>query len=313
MATTVDIVSSSYSGEFAGKYVSAALLSGNTISNGLIEVKPNVKFKEVLKRVEIDGIVADATCDFNDTSTVTLTERILQPKELQVNLELCKTPFQSDWEAVSMGYSAHDNLPKTFSDYFIGQMSAKVAAKTEVDIWSGTASAGSFDGFATLLAADAGHTGANKIVGEAVDASNVVTNLGTVVDAIPEQLLQNENLYIYVANNIYRAYKRALGGFAAGGQGANGYMGQGNNQNIDVQMFDGIKVVPVNGLASNKIIATVKDNLYFGTGLLSDFNECKVIDTAAILGDKNVRFVMRYTAGVQYSVVEDIVTFGLEL
>ena len=313
MATTVDIVSSSYSGEFAGKYVSAALLSGNTISNGLIEVKPNVKFKEVLKRVEIDGIVADATCDFNDTSTVTLTERILQPKELQVNLELCKTPFQSDWEAVSMGYSAHDNLPKTFSDYFIGQMSAKVAAKTEVDIWSGTASAGSFDGFATLLAADAGHTGAKKIVGEAVDASNVVTNLGTVVDAIPEQLLQNENLYIYVANNIYRAYKRALGGFAAGGQGANGYMAQGNNQNIDVQMFDGIKVVPVNGLASNKIIATVKDNLYFGTGLLSDFNECKVIDTAAILGDKNVRFVMRYTAGVQYSVVEDIVTFGLEL
>ena len=313
MATTVDIVSSSYSGEFAGKYVSAALLSGNTISNGLIEVKPNVKFKEVLKRVEIDGIVADATCDFNDTSTVTLTERILQPKELQVNLELCKTPFQSDWEAVSMGYSAHDNLPKTFSDYFIGQMSAKVAAKTEVDIWSGTASAGSFDGFATLLAADAGHTGAKKIVGEAVDASNVVTNLGTVVDAIPEQLLQNENLFIYVANNIYRAYKRALGGFAAGGQGANGYMAQGNNQNIDVQMFDGIKVVPVNGLASNKIIATVKDNLYFGTGLLSDFNECKVIDTAAILGDKNVRFVMRYTAGVQYSVVEDIVTFGLEL
>ena len=313
MATTVDIVSSSYSGEFAGKYVSAALLSGNTISNGLIEVKPNVKFKEVLKRVEIDGIVADATCDFNDTSTVTLTERILQPKELQVNLELCKTPFQSDWEAVSMGYSAHDNLPKTFSDYFIGQMSAKVAAKTEVDIWSGTASAGSFDGFATLLAADAGHTGAKKLVGEAVDASNVVTNLGTVVDAIPEQLLQNENLYIYVANNIYRAYKRALGGFAAGGQGANGYMAQGNNQNIDVQMFDGIKVVPVNGLASNKIIATVKDNLYFGTGLLSDFNECKVIDTAAILGDKNVRFVMRYTAGVQYSVVEDIVTFGLEL
>ena len=312
MATTVDIVSSSYSGEFAGKYVSAALLSGNTISNGLIEVKPNVKFKEVLKRVEIDGIVADATCDFNDTSTVTLTERILQPKELQVNLELCKTPFQSDWEAVSMGYSAHDNLPKTFSDYFIGQMSAKVAAKTEVDIWSGTASAGSFDGFATLLAADAGHTGAKKIVGEAVDASNVVTNLGTVVDAIPEQLLQNENLYIYVANNVYRAYKRALGGFAANGQGANGYMAQGNNQNIDVQMFDGIKVVPVN-LPSNKIIATVKDNLYFGTGLLSDFNECKVIDTAAILGDKNVRFVMRYTAGVQYSVVEDIVTFGLEL
>jgi hypothetical protein len=114
MATTTSITST-YAGEFAGKYVSAALLSGNTIANGLIEVKPNVKYKEVLKRLSLDGITANATCDFSDTSTVTLTERIIEPKQLQVNLELCKTPFESDWEAVSMGYSSHDNLPKTFS------------------------------------------------------------------------------------------------------------------------------------------------------------------------------------------------------
>ena len=141
MATTVSITSS-YSGSFAGSYVSSALLSGNTIANGLIEVKPNVKFKEVLKRVELDGIVANSTCDFADTSTVTLTERILEPKQLQVNLELCKTPFMSDWEAISMGYSSlNQNLPKTFSDYFIGLMAEKVAQKTEQDIWSGTAGA----------------------------------------------------------------------------------------------------------------------------------------------------------------------------
>ena len=45
-------ITTTYAGEFAGKYVSAALLSGNTIANNLIEVKPNVKFKEVLKRVD---------------------------------------------------------------------------------------------------------------------------------------------------------------------------------------------------------------------------------------------------------------------
>jgi hypothetical protein len=312
MATTTNITSS-FSGEFAGKYVSAMLLSGNTISNGLIEVKPNIKFKEVLKRLEIDGIVADASCDFADTSTLTLTERIIQPKELQVNLELCKTPFASDWEAASMGFSAHDNLPKTFSDYFIGQLSAKISAKTEVDIWSGTAGTGSFDGITTLLAADAAHTGAKKITGEAITAANVVTELGSVIDAIPEQLLQDEGLFVYVANNVYRAFKRSLGGFQANGQGANGVNGLGNNQDIDVQMFDGIKIVPVNGLSSNKMIASVKDNLYFGTGLLSDYNEVKVIDMADIDGSKNVRFIARYTAAVQYAVVEDIVSYGLGL
>ena len=312
MATTTSITTT-YAGEFAGKYVSAMLLSGNTIANGLIEVKPNIKFKEVLKRLEIDSIVANASCDFADTSTVTLTERIIEPKSLQVNLELCKTPFRSDWEAVSMGFSAHDNLPKTFSDYFIGQLSAKIAAKTELDIWGGTAGAGSFDGYQTLLLADAGHTGSKKIAGAAVTAANVIDKIGSVIDAIPEQLLQDEGLHVYVANNVYRAYKRSLGGFGTSGLGANGVNGQGNNQDINVTLFDGIKVVAVNGLPSNRMIATVKSNLFFGTGLLSDQNEVKVLDMADLDGSQNVRFIARYTAAVQYAVVDDIVSYGLAL
>jgi len=310
MATTTSITTT-YAGEFAGKYVSAALLSGNTIANGLIEVKPNVKFKEVLKRVALDGITANASCDFSDTSTVTLTEKIIEPKQLQVNLELCKTPFESDWEAVSMGYSSHDNLPATFSDFFIGHIAAKVAEKTEQDIWSGTAGAGAFDGFATLLAADADLPAGQEVAGTTVTAANVVAELGKVVDAIPSALYGNEDLHIYVSQNVWRAYKRSLGGFQANGVGANGFMAQGNNQDIDIQYFDGVKVVVANGLADDTMIATLKSNLYFGTGLLSDHNEVKVLDMADIDGSKNVRFIMRYSAGVQYAVVEDIVTYGI--
>ena len=312
MATTTSITST-YAGEFAGKYVSAALLSGNTIANGLIEVKPNVKFKEVLKVVSIDGITANATCDFSDTSTVTLTERVIEPKQLQVNLELCVNNFRSDWEAESMGFSSHDNLPKTFSDYFIGRISQKVAQKTEQDIWSGTDGAGSFDGFVTLLAADAGHTGAKKITGEAVTAANVIAELGKVVDAIPSSLYGNDELFMYVSQNIFRAYKRALGGFQAGGLGAAGVNALGNNQDIDIQYFDGVKVVACNGLADNKAIATLKSNMFFGCSLLSDFNECKVLDMSDLDGSSNVRFIMKYAAAVQYSIVGDIVSYGLGL
>lgn len=310
MATTTSITTT-YAGEFAGKYVSSALLSGNTIANGLIEVKPNIKHKEVLKRLELGSLTADATCDFTDTSTVTLTERIIEPKELQVNLELCKTPFESDWEAVSMGYSAHDNLPKTFQDYFIGQIALKVAEKTEQDIWGGTEGAGAFDGFETLLAADANLPAAQEVAGTTVTSANVLAELGKIADALPNSIYGKENLFIYVSQNIFRAYKRALGGFQASGQGANGYMAQGNNQDIDVQWFDGIKVVACNGLSDNTAIATVKENLYFGTGLMSDHQEIKILDMADLNGSKNVRFIMRYTAGVQYSIVEDIVTYGI--
>ncbi len=310
MATTTSITTT-YAGESAGKYISAALLSGNTIANGGLTIRPNVKFKEVVKRLELDGITKNGTCDFNDTSTLTLTERILEPKELQVNLELCKKDFRSDWDAISMGYSAFDNLPSSFQDYLISYVAAKVAQKNEQNIWAGADGEGSFDGFSTLLAADAALPAAQAITGTTVTAANVVDELGSIVDAIPSALYGRDDLFIYVSQNIFRAYKRALGGFQANGQGAAGVGSQGNNQDINILYFDGVKIFMANGLAANTAVATTKDNLQFGTGLLSDHQEVKVLDMADLDGSQNVRIIMRFTAGVQYGVVEDIVTYGI--
>ena len=312
MATTTSITTT-YAGEFAGKYISAALLSASTIENGGIEVKPNVKYKEVIKKLATDAIVKNATCDFDATSTVTLTERILQPEEFQVNLQLCKSDFKSDFEAISMGYSAFDSLPPSFADYILSHVAAKVAEKTEQNIWRGvTANAGEFNGFATLLAADAALPAAQEIAGTTVDAGDVIAELGKIVDAIPAALYGKEDLHIYVSQNIAKAYVRALGGFGASGLGANGTNAMGtqwwNNGSLT---FDGIKIFVANGLAANTAIAAEKSNLYFGTGLLNDLNTVKLIDMADLDGSENVRVVARFTAGVQYGNVQDIVTYGI--
>ena len=307
MATTTSITTS-YAGESAGKYISAALLTGNTIANGGLTIRPNVKFKEVVKRLELDGIVKSGTCDFADTSTLTLTERILEPSELQVNLELCKKDFRSDWDAIQMGYSAFDNLPSSFQEYLISYVAGKVAQKNEINLWEGAAGDGSYDGLATLLETD---TDAIAVTGTTVNAGNVVVELGKVVDAIPSALYGRDDLHIYVAQNVFRAYKRSLGGFAASGVGANGFMAQGNNQDINILYFDGVKIFMANGLANDKMVATTKDNLWFGTGLLSDSQEVKVLDMADLDGSQNVRVIMRFTAGVQYGVSEDIVSYGI--
>jgi len=312
MATTTSITTS-YAGEFASKYISAALLSASTIENGGIEVMPNVKYKSVIQKIATDAIVKDATCDFSATSTVTLSERIITPEEFQVNLQLCKKDFHATWEAISMGYSAFDSLPASFADFLISHVAAKVAEKTEQNIWKGvTANAGEFNGFATLLAADAALPTANEVTGTTVTASNVVAELGKIVDAIPAALYGKEDLYLYVSQNIARAYVRALGGFGASGLGANGTNAQGtqwfNNGSLS---FDGVKIFVANGLAANTAIAAEKSNLFFGTGLLSDQNEVQVIDMAPVDGSQNVRVVMRFTAAVQYGIVEDIVTYGI--
>ena len=307
MATTTSITTT-YAGEFSKKYISAALLSASTIENGGIEVMPNVKYKSVIQRLATDAIVKNATCAFDATSTVTLTERIITPEEFQVNLELCKKDFASTWQSIEMGMSAFETLPKSFADYLIGHVAAKVAENNEVSIWRGVnATAGQFAGFVTLATADAAVI---DVTGTTVTASNVIAELGKVVDAIPAALYGKEDLYIYVSQNVARAYVRALGGFGASGLGANGTNSQGtqwfNNGSLS---FDGVKIFVANGLASNFMMAAQKSNLFFGTGLLSDHNEVKLIDMADIDGSQNVRVVMRFTAGVQYGVGSEIVLY----
>jgi len=312
MATTTSITSS-YVGTFASKYVSAALLSANTINNGYVTVLPNVKYKTTLPKIATDAILKDASCDFTATSTVTLTERILTVEDFQVNLQLCKKDFHSTFLGEQQGASAHDSLPTSFADYLVAHVAAKVAAKVETNIWSGaTANSGEFDGFEVLLAADANLPSANEVSGTTVTASNVITELGKIVDAIPTAVYGKEGVAIYAAKNIVKAYIRALGGFGSSGLGANGVNQQGtqwyNNGSLS---FDGIPVYMVEGMSSNKAICTYKDNLFFGCSLLSDENEVKVIDMAEYDGSMNVRVVMRMAMGIQYGVVEDIVTYGI--
>ena len=312
MATSTTI-STTYAGEFAGQYIAAALLEGSTIANGGITVKPNVKLKEVIKKVSVDDIVKNGTCDFDSTSALSLTERILTPKELQVNLQLCKKEFVQDWEAIQMGYSAYSDLPPSFSDFLIGHVAAKVAQRTENSIWTGlNATNGQFDGLTSLLAADALLPSANEVTGTTITALNVIDELGKIVDAIPSTIYGKEDLYIYVSQNIARAYVRALGGFGAAGLGANGVNAQGTQWwNNGALSFDGVKLFVANGLADNTAVAVEKSNIFFGTGLLSDHNLVKVLDMADLDGSQNVRVIMRFTAGVQYGVVEDIVTYGI--
>jgi len=306
MATSI---TTTYAGEFAGKYISAALLSADTIEGGGITVKPNVKYKEVMKTLSTNALVKDAACDFADQSTVTLAERVLQPEEFQVNLELCKKDFHNDWEAVQMGYSAFDSLPPSFADFLIGHIAAKVAQKTEENIWQGvTANAGEFDGFETLLEADATVI---DVTGTTVTAANVITEMGKVVDAIPTAVYGKEDLYIYVASNVARAYIRALGGFGASGLGANGVNNEGTTWfNGGDLAFDGVKLFVCSGLSDNTMVAAQKSNLFFGTGLLADHNEVKLIDMADLDGSQNVRVVMRFTAAVQYGIGADIVLYN---
>ena len=299
-----------YAGQFAGKYIAAALLSAPTLENGGVTILPNVAYKQVIQKFATGDIVANASCDFTASGTVTLTERVLTTEEFQVNIQLCKADLQQTWQVAEMGYSSFSKLPKSFEDFVIAHVSAKVAAKLETTIWNGTnATAGEFAGFRTLMLADADVV---DVVAVAVTSSNVVAEIGRVVDAIPASLYGNEGLRLYLSQAIVKSYVRALGGFSVAATSNNGTNNQGTQWYTNGSLsFDGIPIFMANGMKSTDMIATTVDNLYFGCGLLNDKSLVKLIDLADIDGSQNLRVVMRYNGAVQHGIGSDVVLYGV--
>jgi hypothetical protein len=196
-------------------------------------------------------------------------------------------------------------------DYFIGYNAAKVSEWIESKIWTGaTASAGEFNGFQTILAADTTVIDVTAVTG-GITSANVITEMGRVLDAAPNAVYGKDDLYLYVPTNVFKAYVRALGGFGASGLGANGVDNKGTTWFAGQDLFfDGVRLFHAPGMGSNKMVLAQKSNLYFGCGLLNDTNEVKVLDMGDLDGSKNVRFVMRFTAGVQVGFGADVVLYA---
>ena len=308
------ISNSTYSGEAAAQYIAAALLSAKTLDNKYVTIMPNVKYKEVIQKLAVDGIVQDASCDFVTSGSVTISERVITPKELQVNLQLCKQNFVQSWEALQLGFSAFDEIPKSFNDYLISYVGGVVAQATEQSIWTGSASAnGQFGGFLPALSASVAAgtgviaaTSGSTIISGSITSANVLDKLNSVVNSIPNTVYGKEDLLLYVPTNVAKAYQQALAGGAIGANGFNNQMNVGEKP----FNFNGIEIVLCPGMASSTVVAAQKSNLFFGTGLLSDYNEVKVIDMANIDGSQNYRIIMRYTAGTQIGILSDVVYYG---
>jgi hypothetical protein len=304
LATSVNLTTT-YSGEWASKYVKSSLLSGNTLNNGGLTVLPNIDYKYVIQKGAFDSnFIKNATCDFTDTGTVTLTERVITLEEYQINAEFCKSEFSQTWQAAEMGYSPLNyDLPASFSDFVISAFAEKIADKYEQVIWGGVnGNAGEFDGFCPLLLADGGV----DVAATPVTAANVIAELQKVTAAIPAAIYNKEDLHIYVGSAIYRFYVQALGVVGAG----SGIENKGTLWFNGVPLtVDGVKIFYSPGMPANSMVAATVDNLFFGCGLKSDFNEIRLIDMAEITGSQNVRFIQRWKAGINYGIREDIILY----
>lgn len=297
---------SNFAGKAAGFYISAALKQANSLD--FITSIENVKYKTNIQRMAGSGaLVADASCDFNTSGTLALTEKVLEPRNQQVNLELCKLTLLDSWESLQMKAGAGASAPASFDDYVISYMGEIIAEATENSIWNGAGAAGDFQGFLNTngylmpTGTNADATVTQSSASGAYDASNIIANLQTLTADMASNIsavLRKEDLHIYMSPKTYALYVSAISTL--------GYVNAYNMNGDYAPVFEGYKIAVCNGMLDNQLIAAEKSNLYFGTDLLSDSTRIDLIDMA-FTGSDNMRLVCRYSGGVQTGVGADIV------
>ena len=295
---------SNFSGKAAGFYISAALKEATSLD--YLTMIENVKFKSNIQRMAGSGVVVDATCDFNNAGTLALTEKVLEPKNLQINLDLCKSTLLDSWEALQMRAGAGAPPPASFDDYVISYMGEIIAQATEESIWEGTAVAGKFNGFlgavTGLLLPGVDGTVIQSAASAAYSATNIIANLQTLTTDMAGNvpaILGKEDLHIYMNNKTYGYYISAVSTL--------GYVNAYNMNGDYEPVFEGYKIAVCPGMADNQLVAAEKSNLFYGTDLLSDATRIQLMDMSALDGSDNMRMVARYSGGVQTGVGADIV------
>ena len=295
-------VASNFAGKAAGFYISAALKASNSLD--YLTMIENIKFKSNIQALnQTVNSVVDATCDFTAAGTLALTEKVLEPKNLQVNMDICKETLLSSWEALQMRAGAGAPPPASFDDYVISYMGEIIAQATENSIWEGTAVAGQFNGFlgaATgLLLPGVDATVVQDAAAGAYNAGTIIAELQGAVAVIPTTTLGKEDLHIYMSQRTYQYYISAVSTL--------GYVNAYNMNGDYVPMFEGYKIAVCNGMIENQLVIAQKSNLFFGTDLLSDATRINLMDMATLDGSDNIRMVARYSAGVQTGTGADIV------
>ena len=299
-------VTSNFAGKAAGFYIAAALKQAKSLE--YLTMIENIKFKSNIQRMAGTDVVRDATCDFTDHGTLALTEKVLEPKNLQINLDLCKSTLLDSWEALQMRAGAGAPPPASFDDYVISYMGEIIAQQTEESVWNGAGATGDFQGFMNTngylmpTGANADATVTQDAASAAYTAANIIANLQGLTESMATNvsaILRKDDLHIYMSPKTYALYISAVSTL--------GYVNAYNMNGDYTPVFEGYKIAVCNGMLDNQLVAAEKSNLFFGTDLLSDATRITLMDMAALDGSDNMRLVARYSAGVQSGVGADIV------
>ena len=240
--------------------IAKSFLRGKTID--LIQIETGVLQDTALNLVSASVEFGDgATCGWDATEGVALSQRLLKPTFLKVNQVFCDKNLLKKWASYEVKLAAgREQLP--FEEKFMDEIANAISESIEKLVWQGDSSNDNEpDGFLKIL-----EEGGSGVVSATWSAGTSAYNkIKTVYNAIPANIVDKEDTVIFVGEDTYREFIQDL--VAA------------NLYHFDPDYKDGeyklpgtsIRVIAVNGLNSTgKIVAGRLSNFFYGVGAEDD-------------------------------------------
>ena len=240
--------------------IAKSFLRGKTID--LIQIETGVLQDTALNLVSASVEFGDgATCGWNATDGVALSQRILKPTFLKVNQSFCDKSLLKKWASYEVKLAAgREQLP--FEEKFMEEIANAINESIEKLVWQGDSShTNEPDGFLKIL--EAGGSGVVSATWSA--GTSAYNKIKAVYNAIPANIIDKEDTVIFVGEETYREFIQDL--VAANlyhfspDYKAGEYMVPGTS----------IRVIAVNGLnGTGKIVAGRLSNFFYGVGAEDD-------------------------------------------
>ena len=274
--------------------IAKAVLKGRTVD--VINLQAGIKNTATINTLESSPIYQAGACGYNASGTTTLGQRDITVCPIKLNESSCLDDLENFYTSKMMKPGSYnEDIP--FEGLFAEEKAAQTSSFIDNLIWKGdTAGSGNLalcDGFLKTMSGDSSTV---KVTGLTLTASNIIDEVDSMVAAIDPNIIDFDDLIIFMGYDKYRVYAKAL-------RDANlfHYDGTENQGGDFTQVVPGtnVRVMAVKGLNGlTNLVASSAQNLYVGTDMLSDAEDFKIF-----YSDDNdeVRTIIKFKIGVNYA------------
>ncbi len=260
--------STSYDGEQLESYILKAFTKSKFVESLPAQnIIQDIQFKKKVGRLDGSNLVqTGSTCTFNDSGTIVVSEKELYPLPYFINVQLCYEDLEAIYNSLNTGALNQEELSASFSAALTELMVSKMNANMQAVYIN------KLDSLITTHA----------LTGDTPSASTIVSIFSQMVQAIPEDVLENENLTFYMNKKTLQLYYDYLATLA-----------KLTPQDVMTPNYMGIKIVTIPTIATGKIYLLETGNIYIGVGALDEFSSLQIIDMKPLGQGNNVRLILQ--------------------